>query len=232
MSLVRAERYELAVDFLRRAAPASPAACLELAIAIYFTAGPEQAISVLEQVPEAERGGDYLLLKARLLDASGRNSEAEQALQAGLRLSYSRPQVAQQAVLLLLSRDRRREAVALLEQAVRAAPADADLRLMQAIVLGVAGRTQEAEMALKEIQSRWPEWDRPYLAHGLLLEGVGRATEARRKLQTALALNAGDPAARCGLARLSATAATDADCPSTGGLQHLLFARRDNRGLK
>jgi tetratricopeptide (TPR) repeat protein len=196
-SLLRAERYEAAIDFLKRAVPARPAAFLELAIALSFTAGPQEALEVLEQAPEPERAGDYQLLKARLLDACGRKTEAEQALQAGLRLSASRPQVAQQAALVLLGQDRRGEALALVEQALRAAPASADLALMRAVVLGLLGRVPAAETALREIQSRWPEWDRPYLAHGLLLEEAGRKTEARRKLETARALNPQEAGAPC-----------------------------------
>ncbi len=195
--LVRAERYQPAIEFLKRAAPARPAAYLDLAIALNFTAGPGEALKALDQTPEAEHTGDFLLMKARLLDASGRKTEAEQALQAGLRLSSSRPQVAQQAALVLLGRDRPAEALSLLEKAIRAAPANADLPLMRAIVLGLVGRTPEAERTLKEIQSRWPEWDRPHLAHGLLLEAAGRKAEARRKMQTALALNPAGSTPRC-----------------------------------
>jgi len=222
-SLVRSEQYELGAEFLRRAAPERPAAYLELAIALSVTSGPQEALKVLERAPEAERGGDFLLLKARLLDTSGQKVEAEKALQAGLRQSSPRPQVAQQAALLLLSRDRQKEALLLLDQSIRAAPSNADLRLMRAIVLGLMGRTQEAESALKETESRWPEWDRPYLVHGLLLEGSGRKAEARQKLQTVGALNAQDLAARCALARLAASAAPEARCACVGGLRELLF---------
>jgi hypothetical protein len=104
-SLVRAERYELAIEFLKHAAADRPSAQVELAVALYFTAGAEEPLKVLEQVPDAERAGDFRLLKARLLDACGRKAEAEQVLQAGLRLPAARPHVAQQAALLLLSHD-------------------------------------------------------------------------------------------------------------------------------
>lgn len=188
-SLVRAERYELAIEFLRRAASGRPAVYLELAVALYFTEGPDAALKALDLAPETGRGGDYLLLKARLLDASGRNADAEQALQAGLRLSASRPDVARQAALMLVSRERLGEALALLGRAISAAPESAELALMRAIVLGLMGRNEEAAAALKSIQSRWPEWDRPYLAEALVLESAGSKAEARRKLQTARALN-------------------------------------------
>ena len=124
------------------------------------------------------------------------SKKSEEALQAGMRLSAARPEVAQQAALMLVSQDRMKEALALLERASGAAPASADLALMRAIVLGMMGRIAEADQALKEIESRWPEWDRPYLAHGLLLEGAGRKAEGKRKMQTALELN--PQGAQCG----------------------------------
>jgi len=98
---------------------------------------------------------------------------------------------------MLLDRNRAGEALPLLERAIRAAPANADLLLMRAIVLGLVGRAPEAAKALKEIQFRWPEWDRPYLAHALLLEGAGRKAEAGRKLKTALSLNPQDSGTGC-----------------------------------
>lgn len=188
-ALLRAQRYEPAIEFLKRGE-----AHLELALALSFTAGPEAALKALERTPPTGRGGDYLLLRARLLDAAGNREEAEQALQQGLRLAVSRPEVARQAALALLGRQRGGEALALLDQALRSAPAHADLFLLRAVVLGLLGRKSEAERALREVQFRWPEWDRPYLAYGLLLEAAGRITEARGKMQTALALN---PGSRC-----------------------------------
>jgi len=73
------------------------------------------------------------------------------------------------------------------------------LKLTQAVVLGLMDRNPAADKALKEIESQWPEWDRPYLAHGLLLERA-QPREAGRKLRTAIALGSTDPAVRCALA--------------------------------
>jgi hypothetical protein len=75
---------------------------------------------------------------------------------------------------------------------------------------------------VKEVEAQWPEWDRPYLVHGLLLERA-KPREAAQKLRTAVALGSQDAAARCALGRLSAGAATDPKCACVGGLYELLF---------
>ena len=63
-ALARFGQYELAVDFFKRAAPDLPEARLDLAIVLAFTSGPEQALKALDDVPEEQRTGDYLLMKA------------------------------------------------------------------------------------------------------------------------------------------------------------------------
>ena len=120
--------------------------------------------------------------------------------------------------LLLLRRNRRELALDLLK---RAAGANPDLLLTRAIVLGLADQNSSAERAVKEIESQWPEWDRPYLVHGLLLER-SQPRAALQKLGAAIALGSTDPAARCALARLN-SAAQDPQCSCAGGLYELLF---------
>jgi len=136
-----------------------------------------------------------------------------------LHLSVSRPRIAQQAALLLLRHNRKDAALDLLD---RAAGTDPDLLLTRAIVLGLMDRKPAAEKALKAIQSQWPEWDRPYLAHGLLLEDA-HPREAAQKLRTAVALGSQDIATRCALARLKSAASADPVCSCAGGLEALLF---------
>ncbi len=213
------EQYPLAREFLERAAAARPAANLGLAVAVFSIEGPAAALKVLDRVPEAERTGDYLLLKAKILDAAGETDESEKVLDQGLRFSVSQPRIAQQAALLLLRHNRRDAALDLL---TRAAGTDQDLLLTRAIVLGLMGRNADAEKALKDIESQWPEWDRPYLAHGLLLERA-QPREAAQKLRTAVALGSREITARCALARLKSPASPDPQCSCAGGLETLLF---------
>ncbi len=215
--LLHAEQYQLAREFLQRAAAGKPANNLDLAVALYYSEGPEKALTALEQSPEEGRSGDYLVLKASILDAAGQRAEAEKDRERGLRLPISRPQIAQQAALSLVRHDRKDLAVEFLEKAAAGNP---ELLLTKAIVLALRDRNPAAEKAVKEIEAQWPEWDRPYLVHGLLLER-DRSGDAAQKLRTAIALGSRD--ARCALARLTAAASSDPQCSCVGGLYELLF---------
>ncbi|MDP2995845.1 MAG: tetratricopeptide repeat protein [Bryobacterales bacterium] len=222
-SLVRAAQYALAKDFLERAATARPAARLDLAIAVLFTDGPRAALAALGEAPGRDHAGDYLLLKAWILDAAGQRAPADEALREGLRYSTSRPEVARQAALLLLRRDRKTEVLEVLGKGLKSAPDDADLLLTKAIALALMGQLAGAEKTLTEIGSRWPEWDRPYLVHGLVLERAGKPDAARQKLRTAQALGSRDLSVNCALARLAAAPAPDPQCACLAGLRQLVF---------
>lgn len=223
-ALVGAGHYGLAREFLERASAERPAARLDLAIALFFTDGPKRALQMIETVPDGERGGDYLLMKAKILDAAGQTAEAEKVLQEGLRRSPSRPQVVQQAALLLLHHRRPAEAQKILGTALQSNPQNAELMLTNALALALMDRNSAAEQALKEIELRWPEWDRPYVIHGLLSERAAQPGDARRKLQTAIALGSRDPAGRCALARVTAASINpDPQCACRGGLYESLF---------
>jgi Flp pilus assembly protein TadD len=139
-----------------------------------------------------------------------------------LNRSISRPAVVEQAALLLLRQGRKPDALRLVTEAVGNSPDDAGLLLANALVLAVSGQNAAAEKRLRQLQSRWPEWERPYLVHGLLFEELGRVAEARQKLRTAMALGAGGPNARCALARLNGAPSGDPECRCRKGLEGLL----------
>jgi tetratricopeptide (TPR) repeat protein len=222
-SLLNAAQYELSQEFLRRAVLERPAASVDLALALYFSGAPKQALEVIEAMPEGERAGDYMLIKAAILDAAGQAAEAEKILTEGIQHAVSRPEVAQQAALLLLRHARKTEALEILEQAIRSTPDNSDLLLTKVIVLMLADQALAAERVLKQIESRWPEWDRPYLVHGLYLEHLKRNREAVQKLQTAVALGSQDPAASCAVARLKALPPPSPQCTCIDGLLQWLF---------
>jgi len=222
--LMSSKEYGLAREFLQRAAAERPSARLDLAAALFSADGPEPALQFLEKIPAAEMTGDGLLLKATLLEAAGRKSEAETTLAQALRQTPTSPRVVQQAVLLLLHLDRKTDGLDLLEKAIQANPQDTDLPLTKAIVLGLMERYAAAEKTLRGIEVRWPEWDRAYLAHGLLLERSARPGEARLRLQTAVALGAQDPALRCALARLAGASNPSPECRCQTGLEQLLVS--------
>ena len=216
-TLARAGRYSLARRFLERATSDRPAARLDLAMTVLRLDGPGPALEVIDAVPSASRTNEFLLVKARILEAAGRRDEAAELLTAGMRDTTVRRELAAEVVTQLLRFSREQEAVALIERSVAVSPGDSDLLLTRATVLAVAGQSDEAEKQLKAIESRWPEWDRPYLVHGLLLEAGTRKVEAMQKLKIALSLGSDDPAGRCAVARLSGVAR--ADCACSAGLR-------------
>src|SRR5712692_8870571 len=65
----------------------------------------------------------------------------------------------------------------------------------QWVTLGLRRRDDDARKLLARIQARWPEWDRPYLLNGILLEIQLKSAEARQVLETAIALGANTPEA-------------------------------------
>ncbi len=189
-TLLRFEQYKLAKEFLER----DPNSRLDLAIALYFVDGPAAAMKVLEQIPDT---GETQLLKAEILD----NPDV-----ITLHSPITRPRLAEQAALLLVRHQQKAKALALIDQALKSTPGDAGLKLTRVVALSPV----EALKAVREIETRWPEWDRPYLLEGILLQRESRLTEAQQRIQIALALGSQEPAAQCAL--------TPAKCPCQPGL--------------
>lgn len=221
-TLLRYEQYALARDFLVRAVADKPEARLDLAMALFFTDGPRPALAALEQASPAHRG-DYLLMKAWILDAAGQNAEADKILEESLSYSVARPRLAQEAALLFLRHKQKTKAVELIERAIQVTPDDAGILLTRVVVLSALGRAADAGKAVKEIEHRWPEWDRPYVVEGLLLERGSRPADARKRIEIALALGTQDPAAHCALARLTPSAVANPQCACQPGIYEPFF---------
>lgn len=215
-------QYELARDFLLRAVGERPAVGLDLAIASFFAEGPRAALKTLAQVPDAERCGDCLLLKASVVDSAGDAAQAEQLLERGLHLRITRPKIVQIAATLLMRHGRHTIALDLL---TRTAGTNPELLLTKAVVLGLAGQGTAAQKVVKALESQSPEWDRPYLVHGLILER-SEPREAAQKIRTAMALGSSEPAGACALARLTAaqSATADPQCGCARGLSDVLYS--------
>lgn len=212
--LLTFERYQLAREFLERAG-----STLDLAIAVFFLDGPAKALAVLDRAPDQQNSGEYWLLKAKILDAAGNGKESGDALDQALRLPISHPQFVRQAALLLVQHHRTGQALDFL---TKTSGHDPDLLLTRAMIQAVANQNRAAGKSLVDIESQWPEWDRPYLIHGLLLEKT-QPPAAREKLQTAIALGSRDPAATCALARLASNPIADPKCACAAGIQELLL---------
>lgn len=192
--LIEFEQYELAREFLERA-PATADSRLDLAIALFRLEGAAAALPELRKMPVGERKGDYYLLEAELLDSMGRIQEAADSLNRGIRAAPARADLYFQASGFLLKHKLYHEALALLEPACRILPDARELYLAQAVTLEMLRRGIDAQKLLAKMQMRWPEWDRPYLLHGILLEMELKSSEARQALETAIALGANTPEA-------------------------------------
>jgi tetratricopeptide (TPR) repeat protein len=194
--LLEFEQYDLALEFLKTVVTADPslsAARLDLAIVLFHLQTPQFALSELDQTPVADRKGDYYLLRAQLLDSLGKMQEAVDALNRGIRAAPTRPGLYLQAAGFLLKHKLYHEALDLLDQASRILPDDRELLLAHAVTLELLQRGVDAQKLLTKLQARWPEWDRPYLLNGILLEIQLKSAEARQMLETAIALGANTP---------------------------------------
>jgi Flp pilus assembly protein TadD len=224
LTLLAFEQYPLARDFLERAEVESASARIDLAQALLVTAGPREALLAIEKLPAGQETGDALLVKARILDAAGRTAESDQALAEGLRHAVSRSQLVEDSVLLLLRHKQAGRALKAVDSALAAAPADAGLRLVRAVTLHALGRDADAERELGDIERRWPEWDRPYLIDGLILQRLARPAEARRRIDIALSLGIRDAAAQCALGLANPGAAPEPQCACQPGVYEPFFA--------
>lgn len=196
--LLEFEQYAVALEFLKSAVTADPslsAARLDLAMVLFHLQTPQAALSELDQTPVADRKGDYYLLRAQILDSEGNAQAAVDALNRGIRAAPTRSDLYLQAAGFLLKHKLLHEALDLLNQASRILPDDRELLLAQAVTLELLQHGVDAQKLLTRIQARWPEWDRPYLLNGILLEIQLKSAEARQMLETAIALGANTPEA-------------------------------------
>lgn len=196
--LLDLERYADARAFLERALAAAPGlsdARLDLAIALFRLHDPAGALRQLDEDPALARQGDYCLVRAQILDAQGKIQEAAAALNQGMHAAPTRATLYYQATSFLLKHKLYHEAQTLLQEASRILPDDRELLLAQVVTLDLLQQTLESEKLLAKIQAHWPEWERPYLLKGILLETKLSSVEARQTLETAIALGAHTPEA-------------------------------------
>jgi len=196
--LLELDHYEDARTFLERALSAEPGlseARLDLAIALFRLHDSAGALRELDKDARPALRGDYYLVRAQILDSQGKAQEAAAALNQGIRAAPTRAPLYYQATSFLLKHKLYREAQSLLEEASRILPDDRELQLAQVVVLDLLQQTAKSENVLAKVQARWPEWERPYLLKGILLEIKLSSAEARQALETAIALGANTPEA-------------------------------------
>ena len=193
--LVGYEQYGVAREFLEPALAKNPSLIglrLNLAIAVFHSASPVDALKVLDETPTDQRNGDYFLLRAQILDALGRLEEATEDLNRGFRAAPTRSDLYFQAALFLIKHEQYGKAVAVLQQASRVVPDASEILLTEAIAYELLQRPEEAQKILSEIESRWPEWGEPYIVNGIMLETRLKSAQAKPLLETAISLGEHD----------------------------------------
>ncbi|HVX67291.1 MAG TPA: tetratricopeptide repeat protein, partial [Bryobacteraceae bacterium] len=196
-NLLDAEQYQPAQELLEAAALAgsSPEIELDAAIAVFHAVSPQAGLERMERVPVPQRGGDYYLARAQMLDAAGQFEPAVEALNRALHAAPKRPELYREATLFLIKNNRLDAALNLLDEAARLLPENPEILLNKATTLELARKTEEAQRLLDEIQNRWPEWYPGWLAHGIVLDTHKRYDEARQMLEVAVTLGARGPEA-------------------------------------
>lgn len=194
-TLLASGQYLLAKQLLdRSASAASPGLALELtldlALADFHLAGASTGLDVLSRIPQPQWNGDYYLARAEMLEAQGRGQEGALAVNQAIRANPTRPDLYRQAALLLIKNDHLAEAVQLLAPAARTASNDPEILLLQALALELAGSHGSSDSQFKQIENRWPEWYKVWIANALVLEARQQPEEARSMRQAAIALGA------------------------------------------
>ena len=191
-ALLEGDDDRLARELLQPAAAAVPSAEIELdlATATLRSGDPAAAIQGLDHIPEAARGGDYYLVRAEALRASGNDSEAAAALEQALRLAAPNPDFYTHAAAMLAHAGNVPLALRFLNQGARQLPANREILLLRAAALAWSGSNGQAIRVLEDLEARWPEWPAGWAARGILLKLAGEPEKSRRDLQTAAALGA------------------------------------------
>ena len=196
-ALLDSNQNVLAKDLLARAAAAAPSADvdLDLALAVFRVDGAPAGLARLDGEPASARGGDYYLVRAQMLNASGKLEEAAASLEAALRAAPKRADLYWQAAAFLAGNGKTDDALRMLDQALRDLPDAREIPLAKALTLEISGQTGPALDLLKQVQTRWPEWAAGWAARGMVLENHGSFEEAWQALNTAVSLGARSPEA-------------------------------------
>jgi tetratricopeptide (TPR) repeat protein len=195
-ALLAEEQYGPARGFLEKVLAVEPSRAdtrLDLATAVFHTAGPEAALNELSQVPANQQKGDFFLTRAQLLDALGNPEEAAAALNRGFEAAPTRPDLYFQAAVFLVKHGQARQMVDMLGRADKVIPGEPKLMLTRAIGFELLREHEQALALLAQLESREPTWSLPYEIHGIILTIRIRPAEAKPVLETAIALGADDP---------------------------------------
>lgn len=212
VTLLNHGQYALARKFLKAAVSASPSqisARLDLAVASYHSEGAPAGISELDRIPTSQRHATYYLLKAEMLDEQGKTESAAQSVNQALREGPASAGLYFQTALFLIKHGRYGEAQEFSRKAVQRFPNDRRLLLVEAMSYSLTGHSAEGQKLLEQMESRWPEWEQPYLMEGIILVDHSHPRQAKSRLETAIQLGAHEPVAYYNLAEADMNPASE-----------------------
>ena len=196
--LASRRQYELATQFLSKAAAAIAEARLDLAVTAWLSQGPQAGLEVLNAVPQTEHTADVLLLKARLLDAAGDDVRSVELLQTGLRRALTNSRVACEAASLLVKHGRLEDALRVVNDTAHgAAVEDPRTAVTEAGVLALLHRTEDAQARIRAAEQRWPDFAPVYLMQAYIMASRGQTADARKMGRIAAAMGVPAEATRC-----------------------------------
>lgn len=225
-----AQAREAAVK-LRDANPPAPLAA-EAARALVDADLLAEAKPLVNSIPDSQKPVDALIAQARLLEASAQYDEANAAFQRAIVLDRNRADTYEQAGLFLARHGRAADGVKLLDSAGASTADSPNTLLVKAGLLIAAARAGDAEVLLKQIEKRWPDWPQPYVTYGILLEGQKRANEAKTQLETAMSLGASGTEAYYYLAKSTLDAAPDQVADAAKAIDAALATAPDDPGVQ
>ena len=120
--------------------------------------------------------------------APANSRELLRTVEEAISSAPERPEVYRDAAVILAAKGRVEDAARLLDLGARNLPGNREILLLQAAAGELAGKTAESEASLDRIRNRWPEWRSCWLVYGMVLDRHGRFEEARKALETAVAL--------------------------------------------
>jgi predicted Zn-dependent protease len=190
-AMLAAHQYPIAKDLLEQAATSESATGLDLdlATALFHTAGAAAGLQQLDKVPASARGGDYYALRAQMLPPADAAVTMKQAIQA----EPQRTDLYWQAAALLVKNRRTADALQLLNGT--GVPDNPEIAAMRALLLDISAKTPDARKLLADAHRRWPEAAPLWLAQASIEAAHGLTAEAKKSGATAAQLGAHGAAA-------------------------------------
>jgi tetratricopeptide (TPR) repeat protein len=204
--LLKAGHPAAAAEFLRSAAArTAPSDNLlyDLAVAEFHAAGASVALAALDRIPNRKRSAECYLLRAEILDAAHRSTEAVASLVEAQGARYpedARPEFYLEWSGMLLMHEKGQDALEVLRQGEKAFPRRRELLLGEAVVNSLRNDSETASKILASLESQWPEWSRLHLVKGAVLAKRGDVPGALNAFKVATTMAPAMGGAACYMA--------------------------------